>query len=151
MSATRIGLFDAVVREALTAGVTVRFRAAGASMYPTIRDGETVSIAPVELADIVYGDVLLYRASGRLLAHRVVGLTASRERLVVHVRGDAKRACDAPVDGSDVVGRVIAVDRGGRVIPLHGRIPRLQHGVRAALSRARQRLRRAPANGCETC
>ena len=111
-------------------------------MYPTIRDGETITAAPVASAEIVCGDVLLFRSSGRLMAHRVVGVTEEGGARVLRIRGDAKRACDAPVAPTDVIGRVIAVDRGRCVIPLLGRVARLRYRARAAISRTRRRIER---------
>jgi hypothetical protein len=70
-------LFTAVIDEALTTGTTVRFRAEGASMYPTIRNGEAISIAAVSPDEVVRGDVLLCRHDNRVLAHPVVGVTTT--------------------------------------------------------------------------
>jgi hypothetical protein len=106
-------------------------------MYPTIRDGEVVTIAPIAAGDIVRGDVLMCRHSERFLTHRVVAVTGRDPDRVFHLRGDAKAACDAPVAAVDVVGRVISVGRNGRVIPMSGRAARLRHRARATASRAR--------------
>jgi hypothetical protein len=130
-------LFTAVIEKALTTGTTVRFRAEGTSMYPTIRDGEAISIAAVSRDEIVHGDVLLCRHDKRVLAHRVVGVTANGTGRVFELRGDAKAACDAPVGADDVVGRVIAVRRNGRLVRLCGRGARLRHVSRTAASRAK--------------
>jgi signal peptidase I len=131
-------VFDAVVQDTLTRGISVRFRADGTSMRPTIRHGEAITAAPVAPADIVCGDVLLFRSSGRLLAHRVVSVIEHGGVRALKIRGDAKLGCDALVETTDVIGRVISVDRGDRVIPLQGRIARLQHRMRAAVSLVRQ-------------
>jgi hypothetical protein len=130
-------LFTAVIEEALTTGTTVRFRAEGTSMYPTIRDGESISITAVSPAEVVRGDVLLCRHDKRMLAHRVVGVTTHGAGRVFELRGDAKIACDAPVGADDVVGRVIAVRRDGRLVRLCGRAARLRHTARTAASRAK--------------
>jgi hypothetical protein len=135
------GLFDDVLNDALAKGLAVRFRAHGDSMHPTIRDGETITAAPVARSDIVCGDVLLFRCSGRVLAHRVVALSGSGDACVVRVRGDAKMACDAPVPAHDVIGRVIAVVRGPHVIRVSGRFARLRFRLRTATSVVRRRVR----------
>ena len=49
-------------------------------MYPTIRDGETMTVAPVPPHAVVRGDVVLFRHGSRVLAHRVVGVTGERQR-----------------------------------------------------------------------
>jgi signal peptidase I len=131
------GIFDAVIEQALTNGTMVRFRAEGDSMYPTIRDGETITVAPVSPEAIVRGDVLLCRHGTRVLAHRVVGTTSCGTDHFFVLRGDAKASCDAPVDASAVVGKVINVVRGARLIPLCGRAARIRRAARTAASRAK--------------
>ena len=92
----------------LTAGCRVRFRASGLSMHPSIRDGELLDVERVDFTSIQPGDVLLYRHERRPIAHRVVqiyrdGGTISGFLLC----GDAKSACDAPIEPHQVLGRVI--------------------------------------------
>lgn len=125
-----------MVEDALAKGTTVRFRAEGISMYPTIRHGEAITVARVVTADVVRGDVLLCRHGTRVLAHRVVSVTRCGSERFFELRGDAKASCDASVAGGAVVGRVIGVGRNGRVIALSGRAARWRYHARAAASRA---------------
>jgi hypothetical protein len=125
-------LFGAVIEKALTAGATVRFRAEGSSMYPTIRDGEAVTIAAVCTDDVVRGDVLLCRHEQRMVAHRVVSVSSHGRERFFELRGDSKASCDMPVGVRAVVGIIIDVRRDGRLVQLSGRAARLRHFVRAA-------------------
>src|SRR6266851_5936415 len=135
-------VFGAVIEEALANGTVVRFRAEGNSMYPTIRDGEPITVAAVPAEQVVRGDVLLCRHGHRLLAHRVVGVTTHGTERFFELRGDAKVSCDSPVAAGAVVGRVVGVRRNGRVIPLSGCGARLRHKARAAASGAKAFVRR---------
>src|SRR5476649_2470092 len=92
------------------------FRAEGLSMYPAIRDGELVTVGPVDGDHVVRGDVLLCRHSTRMLAHRVVSMNGYGSDRVLQLRGDAKQGCDAPVAARDVIGKVLSVRRNGRAI-----------------------------------
>jgi signal peptidase I len=130
-------VFGAVIEEALTTGTLVRFRAEGTSMYPTIRDGEVITVATVSAEEVVRGDVLLCRHGQRVLAHRVVGVSTRGTDRFFELRGDAKTACDLPVGASAVVGRVVGVERNGRLVLLYGRAARLRHRVRATASHAK--------------
>jgi len=125
-------LFGAVIEHVLTAGTTVRFRAEGTSMYPTIRDGEAITIASIAAADVVRGDVLLCRHEGRMLAHRVVEVTTRGADRFFELRGDSKAACDTLVSADAVVGRIVGVRRNGRLRRLCGRAARMRHSARAA-------------------
>lgn|SRR5687767_1997590 len=92
----------------LKAGCRVRFRASGLSMHPAIRDGEMLDVERVELAAIKPGDVLLYRQMRRPIAHRVVQIYRERSAISGFLLcGDAKTACDAPIEPHQVLGRVI--------------------------------------------
>jgi len=137
MIAARPDLFLDVLGSVLGTGAAVRFRAHGDSMRPTIRGGDIVTAAPIVDGRIVTGDVLVFRSAGRVLAHRVVEIDAAGAEQMVSLRGDAKAGCDAPARISEIVGRVVEVERDGRTIRLDGIAARLRYRVRAAVSRIR--------------
>ena len=114
------GLFAEVMEHALASGTLVQFRAEGRSMHPTIRDGETITAAPVAIADVVRGDVLLCRHGGRVLAHRIVSIAGQGRARQFELRGDSQFASHARVAGDDIVARIVAVERGGRSIAVPG-------------------------------
>jgi signal peptidase len=127
-------LLGAAVAPGATAPVMIKFRAAGLSMYPEIRDGELITVAPVAARQISRGDILLCRMPTRLLAHRVVAV-ADGCAPVLQLRGDAKASCDAPIAAADVIGRVVAVHRDGRAVRLSGRAAWLRYRARTVASR----------------
>jgi signal peptidase I len=101
--------FLEVVERLLSSGCRVRFRATGSSMHPTIRDGEMLDVECVELTSIRRGDVLLYLHKRRPIAHRVVQIYTEGSAISGFLLcGDAKAACDAPIEPHQVLGRVIA-------------------------------------------
>jgi len=67
-------LFIDMSTELLRRGQSVRFRAPGLSMHPAIKEGETITVAPVTPLDIKRGDILLYLAGRKVVAHRVVSI-----------------------------------------------------------------------------
>jgi hypothetical protein len=130
-------LFQGPLRHTPIAPTSICFRACGQSMHPSIRDGESVIVGPMNPDRIVRGDVLLCRHGDRVLAHRVVDLSGTGEDRILRLRGDAKRDCDGPVVASMVIGRVESVRRDGRTIALSGRWARLRYRARTAASRAK--------------
>ena len=107
--------------ELFARGLSVRFRAPGWSMRPTIRDGEIITVEPIEASEVKKGDIILYRTNEGVIAHRVVGIQksgGSEDRFML--RGDAARDCDEPVDSHQVLGRVVLVDRRGRHVNPYG-------------------------------
>jgi hypothetical protein len=116
-------LLHSVIVDGFANGATVRFRAEGDSMYPTIRNGETITVIAVSADEVVCGDILLCRHRARLLVHRVVRAVASAGGLTFELRGDAKASCDAPVGSGAVIGRVIADRLRGCAAPRARRHP----------------------------
>jgi hypothetical protein len=100
----------------------IRFRAAGSSMHPTIRDGEPIILKRIDLAQLGKGDIVLSRQRERLIAHRIVRLTKTNGLTTsVLLQGDALAACDEPVRAAAIVAKVVAVEREGRSIQLGSR------------------------------
>ena len=113
-------LFLEVSTELLECGHSVRFKAPGRSMQPTIKEGETITVEPIAPEAVKRGSIILYRTPGGVVAHRVVGI--ERKRSAHHLfllRGDAATTCDAPVAPDQVLGKVISVERDGRSINLY--------------------------------
>lgn len=99
----------------LGAGDPVSLVATGRSMVPTIRDGETIVVEAVAAEAIKPGDVVVVRTAGGIRAHRMRSLQHGECGAPLLVcRGDNAGADDPPVPLEAVLGRVVAVQRGGR-------------------------------------
>ncbi len=77
-------LFIDVSNELLRRGQSVRFRAPGLSMHPAIKEGETITVAPVALFNIKRGDILLYIVGRKIIAHRVVRIEREKSNSKSH-------------------------------------------------------------------
>lgn len=55
----------------LQEGETVQFRPRGDSMTPRIKSGQLVTIEPVEIQDLVKGDVCYCKVNGNIYVHLV--------------------------------------------------------------------------------
>ena len=119
--------------ELLSQGTTVRFRPSGRSMYPSIREGEVITVEPVRASDVKLADIVLYRSERGPIAHRVVEI-ASRDARVFRLRGDASLSCDQPVAEQQILGRVVGVERNGRSIQLATPGAKLWHKARRLAS-----------------
>ena len=134
--------FIDVVTDLLRRGHSVRFRAKGASMLPTIREGEPITVSPVRPADIRRGDVILYRSGRGVIAHRVARTTRQPDgTLEFLLRGDALLTSDEPVEEAAVLARVVAVERGGRTFDPSALRARVLASARPAASRLLRWLR----------
>jgi hypothetical protein len=119
-SAPRRGdLFSPAVDSLLAAGLSVRFRAGGRSMTPTVRDGEYLVVSPVGPAPIDRGDIVFCQTRRGHVAHRVCEIQTGADdtkRYVLY--GDASLESDLPVVAHQLRGRVVAVERGGKQMSL---------------------------------
>jgi signal peptidase I len=117
--------------ELLKQGTTVHFRPSGRSMYPSICEGELITVEPVRASDVKLEDIVLYQSERGLIAHRVVEIASSR---LFQLRGDASLSCDEPVEAQQILGRVVGVKRNGRSIPLASRGAKMWHKTRRLAS-----------------
>ncbi len=108
------GLLREACAALLSSGQLVRFRATGLSMDPTIRDGDVLTVEPVDLGEVRPGEILLYRAAQGVVAHRLMRCETVEAQLLYVLRGDASGTCDPPVSVGELLGRVTAVRRGRR-------------------------------------
>ena len=131
MSTEHSALIPLII-DLLSNGYGVRFGAPGRSMYPTIREGEIITVQPVELANVKPGDILLYQMGKRVIAHRLVSIANSalitqhsalssdhsefstqHSSLSFLFRGDASSIFDDPVAAHQVLGKVVSVEHLG--------------------------------------
>ena len=112
-----MGPVEELAGELLKKGGRLRIKARGGSMVPSLWDGDLVQVVPTEGQKILVGDVICYETSpGRFFLHRVIGRDG--ERFVT--KGDAL-AFSEVISPWHVLGKVVAVERHGRVRRLDSR------------------------------
>jgi len=98
--------FEALSRELLKSGLSVRFEARGASMSPCIRDGQIVHVTAVIVSKLRKGDIVLTKGHSGFRVHRLVMIDHSRNLFIT--RGDCGLQNDPPVRGDQILGIVRA-------------------------------------------
>ena len=126
-------LFSEMLEETLNCGNSIRFCSPVDSMYPTICDGDILTVMSIETASITIGDIILYRHKSGVTAHRVMRTYKQSENdpqsapqgsqnrslsetLHFILRGDAAVVFDNPVNAEQILGKVTLVEREGRRI-----------------------------------
>ena len=94
--------FEQVCAELLREGHGIKFRAPGDSMYPTICDGDLITVEPIKPSDVILGDIVLYSHEYGVVAHRVINIKKTQPSIVspqhyFTLRGDAAPKDDDPV------------------------------------------------------
>ena len=105
-----------IAAETLRSFGSLRLQVTGHSMLPAIWPGDTLVIEQGSFADIVPGDIVLYRRQHRLFAHRVLQVIDAPENARLDTQGDAMPNPDAPVFAPELLGRVTEIVRAGQSI-----------------------------------
>jgi phage repressor protein C with HTH and peptisase S24 domain len=103
--------FNRLAQPLVAQGTSFLLCVHGASMYPTIRDGDVIQVQPVEPGEIGIGDIFLFRTSGRLFVHRLVARSRQGDRLLLVAKGDANPRPDRQVEYDDVLGQIVELRR----------------------------------------
>ena len=98
--------------EVLRSGGTVRVKAWGTSMLPSLWPGDLLTIENTHAAKIVPGDIVAVRRNGRFFVHRLVEKRMDQGVLSWITRGDAMRQNDPPATNGELLGRVSSIERG---------------------------------------
>jgi len=141
----RAKIYPQLISDLLNNGHSVKFRAPGYSMYPTILNRDVITVEPIKPSAVRIGDIILYQVQENLIAHRVTKILKrseknsrsapqgsqdrsgsptwarpSSETLQFILRGDASPACDAPVAAEQVLGKVVFIESNGRGLDPYG-------------------------------
>ena len=100
------------VKDLLRQGHTVELSAYGRSMIPYLRPGQKVQLAPVDISQIVRGDLVAFHKADYLVVHRVHAVLSANETIQLLTKGDSNLNPDAPVDQQQYLAKVQTVQRG---------------------------------------
>ena len=105
----------ALAAEALRAGHTLRLRAQGTSMLPSIWPGDLLTVFPAGGIDPQVGDIVLVGHEDRFVIHRLIETQEAGGRKCLVTRGDSISQDDRPVPPEQFLGTVVKIERAGRV------------------------------------
>lgn len=122
------GSLAGLLGEVLRKGAEFRFRASGTSMWPIIKDGDKLTIAPLSPDETRNGQVvaIVKDSTDHVYVHRIVDV----QRDGVVTKGDNQQTYDPKADFDEIVGRVVQVHRGIFPVPFGLTSLHLMTGVR---------------------
>jgi signal peptidase I len=108
--------FAGLSAEILGQGKCLRFQARGSSMQPLVRDGDILSVHPLEGNLPRVADIVLCRVPpGRILVHRVVRRWRDGQGWQYLLQGDRVAKPDGVFSRTQLLGRVMGIERSGRL------------------------------------
>jgi signal peptidase I len=113
-------VYLALAEEVLRTSGEMRFVAQGSSMVPSIFPGDVLVVRREAAGKICCNDIVLFIQGGRWFTHRVTQIANEGPQPSFLTRGDALSADDPPVTEHELLGRVTALNRGGRLVTLTG-------------------------------
>jgi signal peptidase I len=102
----------------LSEGKTIKVRANGYSMYPSVKPGSIIFIEPLAEGDKpASGEIIAWKRNAGFVVHRLVRSFENGDRTFLVTRGDSTSSEDEPVDSEQVAGRVIRIENPeGRIV-----------------------------------
>jgi signal peptidase I len=95
-------------------GTTIRIKAHGYSMYPSIKPGSMIIIEPLKAKGApVKGEIVAIKRESGLIVHRVVKILIKDGVRYYVARGDSNAYADKPVPVDMVAGRVTKAEATG--------------------------------------
>ena len=102
--------------EILRAGHNLRMTTVGFSMFPSIRSGDILIIRPTRVPEIMIGDITVHRDGQRLVAHRLIKKKKVDSSLFFITKGDYLSYLDPPISASQLLGKVVSIERESNII-----------------------------------
>lgn len=96
----------------------VRFAAQGSSMIPSVYPGDILTVRSASPDTVRRGEIVLALVGGRFFVHRVMRKWPERDRVVFATRGDSLSQEDPSIDGSQLLGSVVAISRRGKPVKI---------------------------------
>lgn len=104
----------------LSEGKTIKVRADGYSMYPSIKPGSVIFIEPLEKNEKpLTGEIIAWKRDSGLVVHRIMEIVEIDGKLLLVTRGDSSLMDDQPVWRENIAGRVIGIEdaHGRQILP----------------------------------
>ena len=98
----------------LTEGKTIRIKANGYSMYPSIKPGSLILIEPIQLKGApVPGEIIAILRENGLVVHRCTKIVIKNGITSFIARGDSNAYADNPVKINKIAGRIVSAETTG--------------------------------------
>jgi signal peptidase I len=104
----------------LAEGKLLRIKPAGYSMFPAIRPGDVVIIAPVKnRSNLTPGDIVVFKRDSDFVLHRLTDIRNHEENILCVTRGDSSTNEDKPITADEIIGVVTTIETKRRRMQPH--------------------------------
>jgi signal peptidase I len=98
----------------LSEGKTIRIKAHGYSMYPSIKPGSLILIEPLKINGLPRpGEIIAIKRESGLVVHRLIKIINKNGVTSYIARGDSNAYADNPVKIEKIAGRIVRAESTG--------------------------------------
>jgi signal peptidase I len=98
----------------LSEGKTIRIKAHGYSMYPSIKPGSLILIEPLKINGLPrQGEIIAIKRESGLIVHRLIKIINKNGVTSYIARGDSNAYADNPVKIEKIAGRIVRAESTG--------------------------------------
>lgn len=103
----------------LAEGKTIKVKAEGTSMHPSVKSGSVIFIKPVEKGEkLLPGEIIAWKRDSGIVVHRLIRTYRQKGQDFFVTRGDSSLEEDEPLLSEQIAGRVIRVENPeGKPVP----------------------------------
>lgn len=112
-------IIDHLILEELLNGKEVGLRVSGKSMYPLIRQGDSIRLEKCTAGTLAIGDIITFKKDGNYFTHRLLRTTKRSNGIRLITKGDNEINSDPPVSPVSILGKVASIQRGNRTLRLN--------------------------------
>lgn len=106
----------------LAEGKTLKVRADGYSMYPSVKPGAVIFIEPLAPeTNLVPGEIIAWKRESGFVVHRLSRILKTNDNISYITRGDSCASEDPPVNRELIAGKVVRVENGSGIIKTSGK------------------------------
>ena len=123
-------LLSKLTTQLLNDNFDIKVNLGGFSMWPFLKSNDIAIIKKVNFEDVILGDVLVFRANNKILAHRVMSVNIDS----VICKGDSCVSCDPIVLKNSILGKIASINRAGKKIDFTAKKIQQKNRIIAKLS-----------------
>ena len=121
-----------LLKEGITSGKEIRLKVITNSMQPLINPGEKVVAKRGPAEEFQCGNIILFEKGGILCIHRL--LAKKRGGTLYITKGDKGNFWDEPLSVEQILGKVVTIEKGSRIMDLEKRSWRIINWLLALFS-----------------
>ena len=107
-----------MLKEVIERDIEIPLKTFGLSMRPVICDGEWIGVRRAAQGEIRIGDIIVYQAGSRFVAHRAIRRMEKGGQTCFQLKGDAHLASEGVLPAGQIVARVVTLRKQNRIIDM---------------------------------